>query len=323
MDGIKKKKSASKLWKKKVKESKLGLLTSKSSKKFRSSSITNLEMSPKKNLNVQLQNYSTTAFSDINDLSMQHMEDDFKATSEVPDVNDSKSDDSLQELFKTLADNIEQKFKKNQDKITNLKKKVIDLLNQVSTLEEQKSYLQKNSANLNLNNDLLKLAMDGVEKKYQEVKNINKVLENNLTQYKDCKKYLETNLEECKARANELKIRLDETVQGQMESKNIIQKQEGIISRLEKKNLCNCSSTNSNNSDEFLDLQTKVRKTNKERLVFFNEKETLKKVNESLKSEILLLKKGHHEVSNYAFEHESPKVSIKTEIKTEPIDDCY
>ena len=77
-------------------------------------------MSPKKNLNVQLQNYSTTAFSDINDLSMQHMEDDFKATSEVPDVNDSMSDDSLQELFKTLADNIEQKFKKNQDKITNL-----------------------------------------------------------------------------------------------------------------------------------------------------------------------------------------------------------
>ena len=314
MDGIKKKKSASKLWKKKVKESKLGLLTSKSSKKFRSSSITNLEMSPKKNLNVQLQNYSTTAFSDINDLSMQHMEDDFKATSEVPDINDSKSDDSLQELFKTLADNIEQKFKKNQDKITNLKEKVIDLLNQVSTLEEQKSYLQKNTANLSHNYDLLKLAMDGVEKKYQEVKNINNVLENNLTQYKDCKKYLETDLQECKRRENELKIKLDETVKDQMKSKKIILKQENTILRLEKKTLCNCT-------DEFLDLQTMLRKTNKERLVFFNEKENLKTLNEALKSEILYLKKGQHEVSNYAFEHEIPKVYLKTEIKNEPIDD--
>ena len=197
------------------------------------------------------------------------------------------------------------------------------MLNQVNTLEEQKSYLQKNSANLNLNNDLLKLAMDGVEKKYQEVKNSNKALENNLTQCKDCKKYLAMDLKECKARENELKMKLDEIVKDQMESKNIIQKQEVTISRLEKKNLCNCSSTNGNNSDEFLDLQTKLRKTNKERLVFFNEKENLKRANESLRSEIRLLIKDHHEESKYAFEHEIPKVAIKTEIKIEPIYDDW
>ena len=116
-------------------------------------------------------------------------------------------------------------------------------------------------------------------------------------------------------------MKLDETVKDQMESKKIILKQEGTISRLEKKTLCNCSLTNGSNTEEFLDLQTKLRKTNKERLVFFNEKENLKTVNEALKSEILYLKKGHHEISKYAFDHESPKVSIKTEIKTEPIDD--
>ena len=296
MDGIKKKKSASKLRKKKVKESKLGLLTSKSSKKFWSSSITNPEMSPRKNFDVQLQKYTT--FSDINDLSEQHVEDVFKVTSEESVVNDSESDDCMQEMFKNLADKVEQMCKKKHDKITDLKRKVIDLLDQVSTLEEQK----------------LKLAMDGVERKYQEVKNINKALENNLTQYKDCKKYLETDLQECKRRENELKIKLDETVKDQMESKKIILKQENTILRLEKKTLCNCT-------DEFLDLQTMLRKTNKERLVFFNEKENLKTVNEALKSEILYLKKGHHELSKYAFEHESPKVSIKSEIKTEPLDD--
>ena len=326
MDGIKKKKSASRFWKKKVMESKLNFLTIKSPKEFRSNSITNPEMSPKKN--VQLQKYNT--FSDINDLSVQHVEDDFKVNPKVSDVNDSECDDSMHELFKTLADKVEQKCMKKQDKITDLKKKMIDLLDQVSTLEEQKSLLDKNSANLSHNYDLLKLAMDEVEKKYKEVKNINKTLENNLTHYQDhiaqiedSRKYLETNLKECKSRENELKMKLDETIRDQMESKKIIQKQESIISRLEEKTLCNCSFPNDNISDESSDLQTKLRKTNKERLVFFNEKENLKRVNESLRSEIVLLKKGHHEVSNYAFEHETPKVSIKTEIKIEPVDDDW
>ena len=75
--------------------------------------------------------------------------------------------------------------------------------------------------------------MDGVEKKYQEVKNINKALENNLTHYQDhiaqvedSRKYLETNPEECTARENELKRKLDEIVKDQMESKKIIRKQD-------------------------------------------------------------------------------------------------
>ena len=87
------------------------------------------------------------------------------------------------------------------------------------------------------------------------------------------------------------------------------------------------------NDNDYLDLQNKLHKTNKERMLYFHENDKLKNeksrlaqenkflLDEKLKlqNEIESLKTARN-VGNFTFEHETAtKVIVKTEIKSEPL----